>query len=110
AAWWKGFEDATLNDLVTNAIAHNHDLRIATANLHEARAQRRLVRFDLVPTVRADAGYSDTLLSKSAAPPHTSRRARQAESYDAGFDAAWELDFFGRVRRSVQAANAQYEA
>ena len=110
AAWWQGFEDVKLNDLVARAITHNHDVRIATANLKEARAERRLARFDLVPTVQADAGYSDNLLSKSAAPPHTPRSLRQYESYDAGFDATWELDFFGRVRRSVEAAGAQYEA
>src|SRR5207253_1741555 len=47
------------------------------------------------------------LLSKSAALPGASRGDREFELYDAGFDATWELDLFGRVRRSVQAANAQ---
>ena len=107
AAWWKGFEDAKLNDLVDRAIAHNHDLRIATANLQEARALRRLTTFDLAPTVQGNAGYQNGLLSKSAALPGASRGARESELYEASFDATWELDFFGRVRRSVQAASAQ---
>src|SRR5438445_9153141 len=47
ATWWKGFKDARLDGLVDRAIAHNHDLRIATANLKEARALRRLMTFDL---------------------------------------------------------------
>src|SRR5436309_3373180 len=107
ATWWKGFNDARLDGLLDRAIAHNHDLRIATANLKEARALRRLTTFDLAPTVQANAGYQNGLLSKPAAPPGASRGDREFELYDASFDATWELDLFGRVRRSVQAANAQ---
>ncbi len=107
ARWWKGFNDARLDSLVDRAITNNHDLRIATANLKEARALRRLTTFDLAPTVVGNAGYANSLLSKAAAPPGTPRDARQGEFYDASFDATWELDLFGRVRRSVQAANAQ---
>jgi outer membrane protein, multidrug efflux system len=47
------------------------------------------------------------LRSKAAAPRGASREEREIEFYDASFDALWELDLFGRVRRSVQAANAQ---
>ncbi len=110
ATWWKGFKDAKLDRLVRQAIAHNHDLRIATANLKEARALRRLTTFDLAPTVRANAGYANSRLSEADAPPGTSRDERKGEFYDAGFDATWELDFFGRVRRSVQAASAEVGA
>src|SRR5262245_61336393 len=98
ATWWKGFKDGRLDRLVERAITNNHDLRIATANLKEARALRRLVTFDLAPTVTANAGYANRLLSKAAAPPGTPRDARQGELYDASFDAIWELDLFGRVR------------
>src|SRR5439155_13251757 len=110
ATWWKGFNDARLDGLVDRAIAHNHDLRIATANLKEARALRRLTTFDLAPTVQGNAGYQNGLLSKSAALPGASRGAREFELYDASFDSTWELDLFGHVRRSVQAANAQFAA
>jgi multidrug efflux system outer membrane protein len=110
ATWWKGFNDGKLDGLISRAVTNNHDLRIATANLKEARAQRRFVTFDLAPTVVANAGYENSLLSKAAAPPGTPRDARQGEFYDASFDATWELDLFGRVRRSVQAANAQVGA
>ena len=107
ATWWKGLNDARLDRLVDRAITNNHDLRIATANLKEARALRRLTTFDLAPTVQANAGYANSLLSKAAALPGTPRAAREMELYDASFDATWELDLFGRVRRSVQAASAQ---
>ncbi|MEY2429362.1 MAG: outer membrane protein multidrug efflux system [Verrucomicrobiota bacterium] len=107
ATWWTGFNDARLDRLVDRAITNNHDLRIAAANLKEARALRRLTTFDLAPTVQANGGYANRLLGKPAVPPGTPRDARLADLYDASFDATWELDFFGRVRRSVQAANAQ---
>src|SRR6266849_3131708 len=68
AIWWKGFGVAKLNDLVAQAIAHNHDLRIATASVKEARALRRSAAFDLAPTVQANAGYANSLLSQAAAP------------------------------------------
>jgi outer membrane protein, multidrug efflux system len=103
--WWRGFNDSTLDALVARAITNNHDLRIATANLKEARALYRFATFDFVPTVHANAGYDNHLLSQAAAPGFP-RNAREGEFYDAGFDATWELDLFGRVRRSVQAASA----
>src|ERR1051325_5819888 len=54
--WWCDFNDAKLNELVDQALTNNHDLRIATANLREARALRRLNQFDLLPTVNGTAG------------------------------------------------------
>ena len=110
ATWWKGFNDPKLDALVEQATSKNHDLRIATANLKEARALRRLVTFDFAPTVQANGSYSETLLSKAAALPGTPRDKREFELVDTGFDATWELDFFGRVRRSVEAVNAQAAA
>src|SRR5437867_723814 len=103
ATWWRGFNDTKLDSLVQRAIANNHDLRIATANLKESRALRRLTTFDLAPAAQANAGYANSLLSRAAAPPGTPRDVSEMELYDASFDATWELDFFGRVRRSVQA-------
>ena len=110
ATWWKGFNDPRLDTLVERALARNHDLRLATANLKEARALRRLTTFDLAPAVQANAGYANRLLSKAAVPEGTPRSAREMEFYDASFDATWELDLFGRVRRSVQAANAEVDS
>jgi multidrug efflux system outer membrane protein len=106
ATWWKGFNDPKLDALIEQALTNNHDLRIATANLKEARALRRFTTFDLAPTVQANAAYDKRLLSKAAA-PNMPRDQRELEFFDAGFDATWELDLFGRVRRSVEAANAQ---
>ena len=105
--WWRSFGDETLNQLVDSAVATNMDLRIATASLREARALRRLARFDLAPTVTANGLYENRRNSEIVSRPGEDRHL---EFYDAGFDATWELDFFGRVRRSTEAARAQAEA
>jgi outer membrane protein, multidrug efflux system len=106
--WWQGFNDPELNQLVDRALAGNHDLRIASANLREARALRRGTQFDLLPVAGGTASYTDERYSRAFVPIAGS--ARGIELYDAGFDATWELDFFGRVRRSVQASTAEVQA
>jgi multidrug efflux system outer membrane protein len=101
--FWTVFGDATLSGLVDDALAANHDLRIALANLKAARALRGETRFDLAPTVTASGGYTE---QRAATAQTFAGAPRDLELYDAGFDAFWELDFFGRVRRGVEAANA----
>ena len=107
--WWKGFKDPELDKLVESALVRNQDLKIAAANLREARALRRLAQFDLLPVPNGTAGYTHSLES-AAAVPGFSRQFRELELYDVGFDATWELDFFGRVRRSIEAATANAQA
>jgi len=107
--WWRGFHDPQLESLVARALTNNHDLRIARATLLEARALRRSSQFDFLPAPRGIAGYTDTELSKAALggfPVHN----RETELYDVGFDATWELDVFGRVRRAVEASSAEVDA
>jgi NodT family efflux transporter outer membrane factor (OMF) lipoprotein len=105
--WWRGFNDEKLNRLVVLAVAGNHDLRIATARLLEARALRAEVELDRYPTVTSQGSYSRNRLSEALAPDI---RDRDRDLYNVGFDATWELDFFGRVRRSIEAATATVEA
>ena len=104
AKFWTEFDDETLNQLVDDALLANHDLRIALGNLVEARAARRESLFDLGPTVTASGGHTNELVPKVQAgfPFSTS-------FYDAGFDATWELDLFGRVRRGVEARGAELQ-
>ena len=107
--FWKGFNDELLNTLVTDAARSNHDLRIAEANLREVRALRRQVGFDQFPTVTASAGYSKSKQSANQFGGFTGINL-ETEAYTAGFDAIWELDIFGRVRRGVEAASAEVAA
>ncbi len=104
--WWRQYNDPQLISLVDQALTNNHDLRIAMARVNEARAMRNLARLDQIPTVRSGAGYTKSTASKDAT-HGLPRDSREYELFDAGFDATWELDFFGRVRRSVEASNAE---
>jgi outer membrane protein, multidrug efflux system len=105
-AWWRGFDDEKLNLLVNQALATNQDLRIATARVLEARALRNSSVADLFPEVNTSASYSKSVSSKDSIPFPLSREQRQLELYNAGFDATWEIDLFGHVRRSIEANNA----
>ena len=104
--WWRNFNDPTLERVVEAAIAANHDLRIATARVREARALRTVAVLDLFPTVTTGAGYSQSLSSKDSIPFPLPRNERELQLYDAGFDATWEVDIFGRLRRSLEASTA----
>lgn len=109
ASWWREFHDEELNQLVERAAAGNLDLRIATANLRQARALRLGAKSEALPAIQGEASYANEEFSRAAlfgAP----LPVRTEELYDAGFDAAWELDFFGHVRRNVQASSANVEA
>ncbi len=101
--YWTGFADATLNDLVADALLHNRDLAAAAANLQAARAARRLAGFDQYPTVSFAGGYSKNLYSAQQA-FGADFQEREFDTAQAGFDGLWELDLFGRVRRNVEAA------
>lgn len=104
--WWTSFNDPLLVRLVEMALTNNHDLRIASANLREARALRRQAQFDFLPVPEATGGYT----KEQAAFPGFSPQPIRASFFDAGFDALWELDVFGRVRRSVESRTATVEA
>jgi multidrug efflux system outer membrane protein len=103
--FWRQFNDPLLDQLIDEALASNHDLRIAVATLKQARAVHRETKFDLFPTVTAQAGYTHQQY-----PPSQSFGTGQTldqSYYDAGFDAYWELDLWGRVRRGVEASRAE---
>jgi outer membrane protein, multidrug efflux system len=102
--FWQRFDDPALAALIEQALAANHDLRIALANLNEVRALLRESQLELAPIVTAGAGYSEALASADQAPGD--RDARRTELYGAGFDAVWELDLFGRLRRAIEAGRA----
>ena len=107
ADFWQTFEDKTLDKLVDDALVANYDVRIALSRVAEARALRRDTAFDLAPSINAGAGYTKTKFSEAQTIAGT---PRNTELYDAGFDAFWELDVFGRVRRGLEASNAQLDA
>ncbi|HZV23517.1 MAG TPA: TolC family protein, partial [Luteimonas sp.] len=100
-AFWHGFNDPLLSQLVDEALEANHDLRIALARYDHANALLRGAKFDYLPTITAQAEAADSRASADQL-PGVPRDARDGESYSAAAVASWELDLFGRVRRGVE--------
>ncbi len=118
AKWWTEFKDPMLDSLVERALKSNLDLRIAEARIREARGALGVVGADLWPSVDVSASYSRNRSSANAvgsptqgavAAPTGERRLEQ-DLYRTGFDAGWEIDIFGGVRRRIEAAEADVEA
>ncbi|MDD1612969.1 MAG: efflux transporter outer membrane subunit [Methylococcaceae bacterium] len=107
--WWKLFRDAELDNLVAKALRHNYDLKGALANLQEARALYLESGLNLAPIITSHANYNEQKRSVGS----LNNRAfvpRELKLYSVGFDAFWEVDFFGRVRRDVEASSDEVEA
>jgi multidrug efflux system outer membrane protein len=104
STWWTTLNDPVLNSLVNRALANNLDLKKAGASIREAHAKRGVAAADLFPTFDATGSAARSRTSKSTGSGSTTTL------YNAGFDATWELDIFGGVRRSVEAAEADLEA
>jgi NodT family efflux transporter outer membrane factor (OMF) lipoprotein len=105
--WWQRLEDPVLDQLVERAIGDGLDLRSALARVSEARALRGIAAADRVPTVDAFGSYEHR--SESENTPF-GPFAPETDITTLGIDAAWEVDLWGRVRRSVEAADAELEA
>jgi outer membrane protein, multidrug efflux system len=111
--WWMAFNDPNLNALIGQAATANHDLRLATARFWEARARRAAAGAGEYPDINLGAGYSRNRASRNAWPYNAFDVPGfpwEANTYRIGFDASWEIDVFGAVRRGVEAANADLEA
>jgi NodT family efflux transporter outer membrane factor (OMF) lipoprotein len=108
--WWTVFDDPILNSLIQKAFEQNLTIRLAGLRILEARAQLGIAVGQQLPQLQqAGAGLSFTEISKNAAnsfPPIE----RTYWSYQVGFEAAWELDFWGRFRRAVESADANMVA
>ncbi len=108
AAWWKNFNDTNLDSLMAAAVESNLTLRLAEAHVLEARAQQAVVNGNLWPSIGSSASYSRNRYGANSFPPLAGFGVPlDYNLYDAGFDAAWELDIFGGTRRAVEAAHAE---
>ncbi|HEX8062882.1 MAG TPA: TolC family protein [Allosphingosinicella sp.] len=99
--WWSLFRDPVLDGLIEQALAANTDLRVAAANLAQARAVLRETRAGRLPTTSVSGGAS---LVNPPGPGGTDT------SFDAGLDVGYQLDLFGRIRRATEASRADVEA
>ena len=106
-AWWTVFEDPALEQLIEIASKENLPLQIAAARILEARAVLGISRGLRFPQQQQLAGTAARVgLSENA--PNVAIADQTFSSYEVGFDAAWELDVWGRLRRGVEAADADY--
>jgi len=106
AEWWAQFGDPVLDDLVELALRANLDVRTALLRIDESRALLRSTRRRQWPSSQYEAARE---ASKSQQPVFTNERI-EVESYRAGFQSAWEIDVFGRLRRDTEAAIADAQA
>jgi NodT family efflux transporter outer membrane factor (OMF) lipoprotein len=127
--WWTSFGDAELSALEKRVADANLDVRVATVRLAESRAQRQITSAAEFPSINGDASYQRErpsangifgLLGGSGGStsggtaaggvPAAGTPLKAFDLYQYGFDASWEIDLWGRVRRSVEAADASIEA
>ncbi len=119
--WWLKFDDAELQSLIGRALASNPDLDSAISRVREARQQEIIAGAAALPQVNATAnaahlhsgsGILDKLGGGNApgGGAAAASGATDIKLYSLGFDASWEIDVFGGIRRSIEAAQANSEA
>lgn len=118
--WWESFNDPILNQLISDAVNANLDLKQALARVKDARAQRAETFAAGLPTLSARSNVNRRLNNSSAGSSQTSGATSTAGGFgignqlinifQMGFDAQWELDFFGGARRALEAADATLDS
>jgi NodT family efflux transporter outer membrane factor (OMF) lipoprotein len=122
AEWWKEFHDPLLDSLIDQAVNSNLELAEATQRIARFRAEQAATTAGFLPTLGGEASFSTSRLSENGflkgllqgGTPQPGAGAvvpgTQINLYQVGFDASWELDLFGRLRRSAEAAGADLGA
>jgi len=122
AAWWKTFQNDELSELIERALQHNHDMKRAVARILEGRASVMSATAGLLPQVNLSSSYTNIAVSKNTLAglglatgqrPGPSIFATPGTTFDlwnGAMDLRWELDFWGRIRRGREAAQAETKA
>jgi NodT family efflux transporter outer membrane factor (OMF) lipoprotein len=105
AQWWTAFNDPKLTSLVERAMQANLDLKMAESRIRQARAAMGIAGADLGPTVDTAASYRRSRTPGSG----NSGESVTSNFYRMGFDAGWEIDLFGGIKRGVEAAGADLD-
>ena len=108
--WWTVFDDALLTSLIERASTESLDIKLAVARVDEARARRGIARGEWFPSLDGVGSLQRNRSSKEISETVPPPQSRTDTFYSSGFDATWEIDFFGRIRRSVESATAGLEA
>jgi len=117
ARFWTALDDPLLTELVERALAGNYDVREAEARLRQTRALRKIAVGRFFPTIAGSAGAQRVSASDrtrgaggGGAGAFGGGGSGAVELYSVGLDASWEIDLFGRLRRNLEAANADRDA
>jgi len=113
-AWWSGFDDPLLTRFITLALEQNLDIAQAAARVAQARASLRLADAALLPSANVSAqgarAYQSVETQLGQVLDTTADFDRSGSYYEANVGASWEVDVFGGLRRSREAARAEYQA
>ncbi|MBI5889007.1 MAG: efflux transporter outer membrane subunit [Deltaproteobacteria bacterium] len=114
AQWWKGFNDPVLDRLINEALESSLDLRLAQTRIRQARAELAAAGAAALPKVNLSAsdarGRGSANVNTKSLGGAIGGNGTTTDLYKTGFDASWEIDLFGGVRRAVEAAKAGIEA
>lgn len=120
--WWTTFGDPELDSLVKRAVASNLTFELATERLRQSRALLGVATAGFFPTINTSGSYRRNFSAGggtfvvtggntgTVTSGGTAAHPQPKDIWQAGFDSAWELDIFGGVRRSIEAAQADYQA
>lgn len=108
--WWMLFDDAMLAELQSRAQINNLDLQMASERIEQSRAQLGIDSSQLFPSVAAGASYAREALSEHGKFAALGAPTRPSDFWQLGFDASWEIDLWGRARRTREGAAAAFEA
>lgn len=118
--WWQTFNDPLLNALIAEAATANPDIQQAAARIRDARAQQTMAIAAALPTINSKSNLSRRSNNSSSGAGNSSATGNAGGGFgignqiinifQAGFDAQWELDVFGGVRRGIEAAEATVDA
>ena len=106
APWWEVFQDRSLKALIQEALRSNYDVSIAVARVQEARANLSIARSDLYPSFDYNGGASRSKVGPGVLGQPGGPVRSATSSYFATMSASWEVDIWGRIRRSTEAARA----
>jgi multidrug efflux system outer membrane protein len=104
--WWNVLNDPMLDGLIDQATVGNLDVKQAVARIQQARAQLGIAGGAQFPSVDATGTVENSRISKGVAASTVPPQNRIDTFYSGGLDATWELDFWGRIRRNVESADA----
>jgi NodT family efflux transporter outer membrane factor (OMF) lipoprotein len=108
--WWTLFNDPLLADLQSRAQAANLDLQVASTRIEQSRAQLGIASADLLPSAGVGASYAREALSEYGKFAALGAPTTPSNFWQLGFDAGWEIDLWGRVRRAREGAAATLDA